>query len=93
MTCTLDVHHAVLSATLRRALAKCQRPATGSAASGAPGPPRAAGGGERRSSAPAARLGSRLPSHERRKMQTSVTGVRWAVKGKTDWGVVGGEHK
>jgi AAA domain len=35
----------------------------------------------------------RFPSHERRKMQTAVTGVRWAAKGKTDWGGVGGEHK
>ena len=35
----------------------------------------------------------RFPSHDRRKMQTPVTGVRWAAQGKTDWGVVGGEHK
>jgi AAA domain len=35
----------------------------------------------------------RFPSHDRRKMQTAVTGVRWAAKGKTDWGVVGGEQK
>jgi DNA transposition AAA+ family ATPase len=35
----------------------------------------------------------RFPSHDRRKMQTPVTGVRWAAKGKTDWGVVGGEKK
>jgi len=33
----------------------------------------------------------RFPSHDRRKLQTTVTGVRWAAKGKTDWGVVGGE--
>ncbi|HSX80841.1 MAG TPA: ATP-binding protein [Candidatus Saccharimonadia bacterium] len=35
----------------------------------------------------------RFPSHDRRKMQTPVTGVRWAAQGKTDWGVVGGEKK
>jgi hypothetical protein len=35
----------------------------------------------------------RFPSHDRRKLQTPVTGVRWAAKGTTDWGVVGGEHK
>lgn len=33
----------------------------------------------------------RFPSHDRRKMQTPVTGVRWATQGATDWGVVGGE--
>jgi AAA domain len=33
----------------------------------------------------------RFPSHDRRKLQTPVTGVRWAAKGKTDWGVVDGE--
>jgi hypothetical protein len=33
----------------------------------------------------------RFPSHDRRKLQTTVTGVRWAAKGKTDWSVVGGE--
>src|SRR5262249_57526929 len=47
MTCTLDVHHAVMSAALRRAMAKCQRPETGFAAYGILGPPRAAGGGDR----------------------------------------------
>jgi hypothetical protein len=31
----------------------------------------------------------RFPSHNRRKVQTPVTGLRWA-KGKTDWDVVGG---
>jgi hypothetical protein len=35
----------------------------------------------------------RFPSHDRRKLQTTVTGVRWAAIGKTDWGVVGGEPK
>jgi hypothetical protein len=35
----------------------------------------------------------RFPSHDRRKMQTPVTGVRWAARGKTDWGVIGGEQK
>jgi AAA domain-containing protein len=35
----------------------------------------------------------RFPSHDRRKLQTPVTGVRWAAKGKTDWGVVDGETK
>jgi AAA domain len=33
----------------------------------------------------------RFPSPDRRKLQTTVTGVRWAAKGKTDWSVVGGE--
>jgi len=33
----------------------------------------------------------RFPPHDRRKMQTSVTGKRWSAKGKTDWDVVGGE--
>ncbi len=33
----------------------------------------------------------RFPSHDRRKLQTPVTGGRWAAKGKTDWGVVDGE--
>jgi len=33
----------------------------------------------------------RFPSHDRRKLQTPVTGVRWAATGKTDWGVVDGE--
>jgi hypothetical protein len=33
----------------------------------------------------------RFPSHDRRKLQTPVTGIRWAAKGKTDWGVVDGE--
>src|SRR6266545_245157 len=28
----------------------------------------------------------RFPSHDRRKLQTPVTGVRWAATGKTDWG-------
>jgi hypothetical protein len=32
----------------------------------------------------------RFPPHDRRKMQTSVTGKRWSAKGKTDWDVVGG---
>jgi len=32
----------------------------------------------------------RFPSHDPRKVQTPVTGVRWAAKGKTDWDVVGG---
>lgn len=32
----------------------------------------------------------RFPPHELRKMQTPVTGRRWATKGKTDWDVVGG---
>ena len=35
----------------------------------------------------------RFPSHDRRKLQTPVTGVRWAAKGKTDWGVVDGKTK
>jgi hypothetical protein len=35
----------------------------------------------------------RFPSHNKRKMQTPVTGVRWAAKGKTDWDVVGAERK
>ena len=35
----------------------------------------------------------RFPSHDRRKLQTPVTGGRWAAKGKTDWGVVDGEAK
>jgi len=35
----------------------------------------------------------RFPSHDRRKLQTAVTGVRWAAQGNTDWGVVGGEQK
>src|SRR5256885_82072 len=47
MTCTLDVHHAVMSAALRHAMAKRQRLGTGSATYGALGPPRAAGGGDR----------------------------------------------
>ena len=33
----------------------------------------------------------RFPSHDRRKLQTPVTGGRWAATGKTDWGVVDGE--
>ena len=33
----------------------------------------------------------RFPSHDRRKLQTPVTGIRWAAKDKTDWGVVDGE--
>ena len=33
----------------------------------------------------------RFPSHDKRKIQTPVTGVRWAAKGKTDWDVVGRE--
>lgn len=33
----------------------------------------------------------RFPPHEPRKIQTPVTGVRWAAKGKTDWDVVGGQ--
>lgn len=32
----------------------------------------------------------RFPLHDQRKMQTPVTGVRWAAKSKTDWDVVGG---
>jgi hypothetical protein len=32
----------------------------------------------------------RFPPHDRRKMQTSVTGKRWSAQGKTDWDVVGG---
>jgi len=35
----------------------------------------------------------RFPSHDRRKMQTSVTGLRWATSDKTDWGVVERESK
>jgi len=35
----------------------------------------------------------RFPSHDRRKLQTPVTGIRWAAKDKTDWGVVDGETK
>ncbi len=27
--------------------------------------------------------------HDPRKVQTPVTGLRWAAKGKTDWDVVG----
>jgi hypothetical protein len=33
----------------------------------------------------------RFPPHEPRKIQTPVTGVRWAARGKTDWDVVGGQ--
>ena len=32
----------------------------------------------------------RFPPHDRRKMQTKVSGLRWATSDKTDWGVVGG---
>ena len=32
----------------------------------------------------------RFPSHDRRKMQTPVTSMRWAARGKTDWDVVEG---
>ena len=31
----------------------------------------------------------RFPPHDRRKMQTKVSGLRWATSDKTDWGVVG----
>ena len=33
----------------------------------------------------------RFKSHDRRKIQTPVTGRRWSTSGKTDWDVVGGE--
>src|SRR5262249_42777199 len=33
----------------------------------------------------------RFPSHDRRTLQTPVTGIRWAAKDKTDWDVVDGE--
>jgi hypothetical protein len=33
----------------------------------------------------------RFPSHTRRKIQTPVTGRRWAAKGKTDWDVIDGQ--
>jgi hypothetical protein len=33
----------------------------------------------------------RFPSHDRRKIQTPVTGKRWSSSGKTDWNVVGGQ--
>jgi len=33
----------------------------------------------------------RFPSHDRRTLQTPVTGIRWTAKDKTDWGVVDGE--
>jgi hypothetical protein len=58
MTCTLAVHHTGMCAALRHAMAQRQHLGTGSAASGARCPPRAAGGRERRrSSAPTARPG------------------------------------
>src|SRR5215831_15415735 len=76
MMYTLNVHHAVMSAALHRAMAKCQRPATGSAAYGALGPSRATGGGKR--------AGAELLRHAQGAVRGPDATVRQGARGRRD---------
>jgi len=76
MMYTLNVHHAGMSAALRRAMAKCQRPATGSAAYGALGPSRATGGGKR--------AGAELLRHAQGAVRGPDATVRQGARGRRD---------